>query len=305
MLNPNQIRQILDIIKLNNLVYFVGTVGHDTLNQWDREFLEQNGVDLSKFEGEFTPFEQMFYFGRLSQVLSDSQAKELNYNDLLQYVKKGQYEPLNSREQRQLKISKEKTYNHIKSLNNRQEVEIAGIISDEAAKQIVKEEIEKGVLGRDSISNISNEIGKRTGQWNKDLQRIVDTEYNNIFQEGRAQEIMDEEGANALVFKEVYPLACRHCVSAYLTNGIGSKPKVFKLQELIDNGTNVGKKVSDWKPVISSMHPHCRCNLKHLPPNQEWDEENKRFKIKKYDAEKDSPTQARIKIQVNNKTFFV
>ena len=31
------------------------------------------------------------------------------------------------------------------------------------------------------------------------------------------------------------------------------------------NGNNIGRKQKDWKMVISSTHPHCRCALVQLP----------------------------------------
>jgi hypothetical protein len=76
---------------------------------------------------------------------------------------------------------------------------------------------------------------------------------------------------------------CRHCIKAYLTNGIGSQPKIFKLSTLEANGTNVGKKVNDWLPVVGGMHPYCRCNLHKLLSGQEWDEEKKEFRFPEND----------------------
>ena len=54
----------------------------------------------------------------------------------------------------------------------------------------------------------------------------------------------------------MYAGACKECISAYLTAGFGSKPKVFKLSDLLSNGTNVGRKQKDLKPILGPHHPY-------------------------------------------------
>lgn len=39
-------------------------------------------------------------------------------------------------------------------------------------------------------------------------------------------------------------------------------PRIYRLSELISNGTNLGKPKSEWKAVIGPTHPNCRCTLK-------------------------------------------
>lgn len=60
---------------------------------------------------------------------------------------------------------------------------------------------------------------------------------------------------------------CGWCSSFY-QNKDGS-PKVYTLEELLANGSNDGKPKSQWKPVIGSTHPRCRCQLHYLTPGQE------------------------------------
>ena len=84
-------------------------------------------------------------------------------------------------------------------------------------------------------------------------------------------------------FKDVYNGACKHCIKAYLTGGIDSEPKIFKLSELRANGTNIGKKPEAWLPVIGGMHPHCRCTLNKYNPLYSWDSKTRSFtKPKEY-----------------------
>lgn len=50
---------------------------------------------------------------------------------------------------------------------------------------------------------------------------------------------------------------CKHCIQLYTTEGIGSKPREFKLSSLIANGNNIGVKVKDWKATLGPVHPFC------------------------------------------------
>ena len=106
----------------------------------------------------------------------------------------------------------------------------------------IKKEMIEGVLKKKSVQNIVSNIGHSLEDWNRDWGRIVETEMQNIYQTGVAQQIMKEQGADALVYKEVFSGACQHCIKFYTTAGIGSKPRIFKLIDLINNGDNIGKK---------------------------------------------------------------
>lgn len=60
---------------------------------------------------------------------------------------------------------------------------------------------------------------------------------------------------------------CGWCVKFY-QNKDGS-PKIYRLTDLLANGSNDGLPKSAWKPVVGSTHPRCRCELHYLRANQE------------------------------------
>ena len=55
---------------------------------------------------------------------------------------------------------------------------------------------------------------------------------------------------------------CAWC-SKFYTNKDGT-PKVYRLTDLLANGSNDGLPKSAWKPVIGSTHPRCRCQLHYV-----------------------------------------
>lgn len=60
---------------------------------------------------------------------------------------------------------------------------------------------------------------------------------------------------------------CAWC-SKFYTNKDGS-PKIYKLSELLANGSNDGLPKSAWKAVVGSTHPRCRCQLHYGFPKTE------------------------------------
>jgi len=305
-----QIDNILNIIDKNTIIYGAVNVGVDQLSPYDKFILESYGIDIEKLQEDFPLFQQPFYFGRLTQILGDKNAKKLTYDDFLSYLTKGQYIPLNNIEKVMLESAKQRSYSHIKGLGEKQKDSVRNILNNEDQRKrskyekTIREEVERGIKDRDSLSNIANNISKRTGDWQRDMGRIIDTEMNTIMQEGRAAQVKREEGTEAKVYKTVYPLACRHCIRLYLTQGIGSKPKVFTLKELEANGTNINVKVADWKPTIGSTHPWCRCNLYRVFPGQVWDEEKEMFVYPEKTERKVEITK-KDKITVGDKVFYV
>lgn len=117
---------------------------------------------------------------------------------------------------------------------------------------------------------LAGELRKVTGDTKQDWDMVIRTELVNSQQEGMARSILDgtspysNDREETMVFKRPNPDACKQCKKHYLERD-GKTPKLFKLSELMANGTNYGKKVQDWKPTLSVMHPHCQCSLLVMP----------------------------------------
>ena len=142
-------------------------------------------------------------------------------------------------------------------------------------EQTVQRKLIEGIESRKTISQIGTMMGQATEQYARDWYRISATETNNAFSEGQVQQIIERnEGKphdEIMVYKRPSPGACDECVKAYLKPD--GTPRVFSLSEITENGTNVGKKRSGRKPVVTSHHPWCRCQLYELPPGSGFDKE--------------------------------
>lgn len=309
ILSRTQINEILNIIDYHHLFVISTNFGTSILSDQDINILLKHGINLFDFP-KISNFDKMYMFGILSKVLGDENSSKLTYKDLFEYISRGQYFPLTKREKDELEIAKNQSYVHLKGLRQKRKGDVETMIyemektSREKYEQAIKSGIEEGVAKRKAVSAIISDIGHSMNEWKHDWGRIVETEMNNVFQLGLANQISEKRGKDALVYKQVYPTACRHCIRLYLTDGLGSKPRLFKLSELEKNGTNIGLKVADWKPVIGSVHPYCRCHLYDLLPGYEWNEENKRFELPK-EWERKVERKSKVKISVGDKTFEV
>jgi hypothetical protein len=305
-----QIQEITGIIDFHSSYLIFQVLGKDSLSEFDKYTLEQSGIDVGKLVEKFPPYWQGYMFGRLTGQLNNYQSGQIDYSDFLKYIKTGQYFPLTRREKEEYEIAKQKSYGHIKGLGDRIKNNVNDIITEESIKRrqeyekVIKDEIQRGVVERKSIQSVISEIGHKTGEWNRDWGRIVDTEMQSIFNKGRSEQIRKDKGDDALVYKETYPGACRWCIKLHLTNGIGSQPRLFTIPQLESNGDNIGKKVNDWKPTVYVVHPFCRCHLTYLPKGYVWDEEKKSFDVPKEYKQKIERV-SKVEMKVGDKTFYI
>lgn len=305
-LTLKQLQELLSIVEMNHLLYIGQVVGVDSLLPDDVKLLGRFGVSIESLHNEWPELVQSFYWGRLTSALGNYAGK-VTYNDFSEYLRRGQYIPLNQTEEYALRYVKQNSYNHIKGLGDRVKVAVNSIITENdpllraSYEEVIRNAAERTIIERDSLQNMVSEIGHKTGDWQRDLGRIADTEMQNAYQYGRAEQIKREYGTSTKVYKQVFPGACHHCIRLYTTHGIGSQPVVFTLQELQANGTNVGLKTKDWKPVIGAVHPWCRCELKFLPEGYVWDEGKGMFgPLEGQKREKKG-----VKIYVGDKVFEV
>ena len=311
LLSNNQISELLSYIRFNYTMYIGKHVGADVLTNDDISVLNKFGIDIDDFP-EYTTSDMAFEFGRLSQALSREEVASMPYQDIKKFIQGGGYFPMTDVEKSAFEYSKSQSYNSIKRLGEKAGSDLHRIVgnSEQAIRskyeEIIRSETQKTIVLRRSMKDMALAIQHQTGDWTRDMDRVVETEMHNTFDNGRASYLQGKYGGDVLVYKDVYDNACKHCIRLYTTNGIGSKPRVFKLSTLISNGTNVGRKADDWKPVIGATHPYCRCTLNKVPDEYNWDSDSRSFtKPDKKFNRKSNVLRGNIKIKVGDKEFLV
>lgn len=275
------IQNLFGIIEYRIARVIADVLGKEFLSPDDERVLKENGFDWTKELKRIPTYWQSFLFGRLSSILTPQQLLKLDYTDLNKYIERKQYKQPNKREMAEYRAAAVNTYSYIKGMGNKVKDTLSGAISQEELKtsikereeevrQGIKEEIERGVLEKRSVQNIVSNLGHRLDEWNRDWGRIVETEMQNIYLLGKAQTIMEDYGPNARVYKHTFEGACKFCIKFYTTQGIGSQPRIFKLNELIENGSNIGRKQVDWEPTLGPVHPFCYDDETEVLTNEGW-----------------------------------
>lgn len=307
LLTANQLHDLLHIIDKNQLVVQFQELGPDYLSDEEKKILKQSGVDIENaYKPEGDTIFTSFHYGLLSEALGAAAAKKMDYNTLKEYIKHGDYIPLTIKEQAAIATVKAQKLNDLKSLRGRIFHDVNQILTDKSLsrqREFLKEQLVQGILDKKTISEISNGIAEKTGDWSRDFDRIVAYNSTLAFENGKSAMIQRNagDGVDPIVYKLVFEGACDHCIRLYLTKGIGSEPRLFKLSELKANGTNIGRKVKDWRATVAPVHPYCRCVLMYKPYGYEWDK-----KKKSYDApEKYVPKRPLIRVWISGQERFV
>lgn len=312
-LNDKQIQELLDIVERQHSLFITTNIGTSYLTQQERQLLESSGIDLSKYSDSRGAVDEAFAFGILSQSLSQADLKNMDYNEFRKFVFSKGYIPLTPKEENAINYLKYRTTTDVRGLKDKIKQEVSTEIVSQDMKlmrnfdDIVKDSAIETIKRRGSVKEMVSILGERSGRWDKDLGRIAEYTLHAAYEEGRAMEIERAfDNKDILVYKDVYPGACKHCIRLYLTGGMGSKPRIFKLSDLKANGDNIGKKVDDWKPTLPGVHPHCRCTLEYVG-NREWSDEEKKFvKKERYVAKHESVRNRRgVKIKIGDKEYEV
>ncbi len=317
MFSPTQISELLEILNKQNLIFISSKLGTTYLTPDELSKLQSYGINPHHLYEESNDIAKMsFHFGLISDALGKLEAKNITLEDLKNYFIKGDYIPLTKVERNTIDSIKKQYLGDIRANNGRIFQDINNIIAKgeknnrEAYEKVIRDEVEKGTLMKKTSGEIARDLARKTGDWNRNFRKIVSYISHQAWDEGRAASISDKYGEDALVAKNVYSGACKYCISAYLTGGIGSQPKIFKLSTLKANGSNIGRKSADYKPVIGNHHPECRCTLFSVDNRFDWNEKKQDFSIPKKGVEikeemKKRPDRKPIRVSISGREYIV
>lgn len=303
-----QINDIIAILQRHQLTFIAEQLGLNYLSDTDRAILTAAGIDLSKYTNAKGIVEQAYMFGLLSQAIGSERAKGMTYKQFQGFLKSGQFVPLTDEEEFVLEQVKNQSYNDISGLGSRiiqgtkNTIVRANLRAQNQIRNIIRNKAINAVQYRQSAAKMASEIGHATGDWERDFLRISYYVLQNAYNYGRARAIFREYGEDAEVYFDVLKGACKHCVALYLEDpdDPDSRPKVFKLSEILENGNNIGRKVADWLPTVSPIHPYCRCILNYKDPNMDWDDDTHSFtKPKAYKPKNKRLQGVKLNIKVN------
>lgn len=272
LLTPEQLQEIRKIIEDHHDAFVVNTIGSDTVPPEVLERLQELGLVDTKVES----IRDSYIYGQLVAMLQSNKIANMGYNEFKQHLRKNPV-PLSEAETHALHMAQQNAGQYCKGLGNRVNVATGDILieADRALRArtegIIRDATALNIARRETVQKLKSDLGWATKDWARDWKRIAVTEKNNAMQLGVADYYRDEYGGDVLVARRPMPSACQHCKRLYL--GPDGQPRIFKLSDLEANGTNVGRKASDWLPVAGSTHPWCQCQTIRVPDGWGFDEE--------------------------------
>ena len=285
-----QIQDMLSILTRYQLTFILNQLGPTYLTAAEKALLLAAGIDVNKYVNKKGVIEHAFYFGILADAIGDDRAKKMDYPQFQKFLASKNYIPLTAEEEYALQQVKNRAYTDITNLGARMRSALSNSVlrSNQQQSLIVQKMIRsktiKAIELRSGARALAADLANTSQDWEVDWLRIAYYLTHEAYNAGRAQDILKNHGANAEVYFDVYEGACKRCKELYLEDpdDPDSKPIVFKLNDIIANGNNIGRKSADWKPTISPTHPYCRCTINYKDPDLEWDADLRAFvKVKK------------------------
>lgn len=109
--------------------------------------------------------------------------------------------------------------------------------------------------------NIQQQLKGKIDSYEARWRTIVNTELNRASNWGSMDAILNnnpQKSPKDIFVYKIGPLdgaTCDYCKQFWFHNG---SPKVYRLSELMANGSNIGRKQKDWLPTVDSTHPNER-----------------------------------------------
>lgn len=256
-----QVEKLVEEVNDNSMAFNVNFLGWEPPKE-ALVRLKRKGLIL---KDKFSFPANAYAFRRVSDVLIAA-AKDPDKIPFKQMLEMARHVPFTRFERDQMAFVEREAVRHISGLGEGIASTVQG--AAEEAHQImryrgfIRETAREGLLNRWSWKDLSGELGRRTGDWARDWDRIARSELQNATNDADASKIArDNKGDDPLVYKLPRRNACRYCIELYLRDGDFSKPRIFRLSTLIANGSNVGRKVAQWRPTKNIAHPNCNCTL--------------------------------------------
>lgn len=264
----------MELLDDAHLVFIAEVLGREYLTDAEVRRLRQQGL-LQDVAEDLV--EEAYRFGVLSGRLPGKAPEDIKLGEFIRFMG-GTLPALTFEEKQAIDHAKRNIAVYVRGLGNTLAKKGHQVLVDADAKLRrrrmlqIRQLVSEGMDQRKTIKEVAQSLKDLTKDQSRDWLRIAATEVNNAFQEGRLAAIVKAAGGkDPIVFKRVAPDCCAYCRLLYVEKD-GITPRLFRLSELVANGSNVGRKAgkptlkgTGWKPCVESTHPWCRCVLMHLP----------------------------------------
>jgi hypothetical protein len=260
LLTPEQLQEIRKIIEKHHSAFIVNTIGEEAVpDEVLAELKEKGLVDVQTYS-----IRESYLYGQLLGQLQNNAAASMSYAQFKDHIRKNPI-PLSNIEQHAISMAEQSAGQYCKGLGNRIDTQTGAVLieADQKLRAQYEEEIRtataENIAKRETVSQLKSDLGWASRDWARDFKRIALTEKQTAMQQGVADSLRKQYGADVEVFKRPMPDSCKYCKKVHI--GPDGQPRIYKLSTLEGNGTNVGKKADEWLAVVGTVHPNCQCQM--------------------------------------------
>lgn len=260
LLSPMQQKKLMKAIRLHHASLLVELLGDNAVSKSTLAALKAAGLYRTP---KMDIINKAFKYGHasaLNQAVLDMRPAEFDH-----YLTTHKID-LSDQEREAVSLLRQSFKEYVKSLSTTymNRLNMAVMKADKNLQRTMAQRQQRDMFAeierRKALASIAKDLAATTPIMLGNASRVVETETNNAFQDGRAREILKAATAlgqtDPLVYKKPYMDACDECKKAYLEDD-GKTPRLFRMSELVGNGSNIGKSHADRQPVLESFHPHC------------------------------------------------
>lgn len=283
MFNINKIWQMINIIRKNHVVFIAKQLGVDYLSDEDKDLLNKFNINIDVFKDKIPEIERAYYFGIMAGILGGQKSFKVTKDEFESWFKDELNKPQSVTRQNGIKFLKDRIYTDLSGIGNKvtnsvnQRILTANLQTKNQHRKIIAEKTIEAYEKNKTKQWLASELRAITEDWGRDWSRIADYVMQEAYGFGRAQQILEDYGADAKVYKQTFPGVCKHCEKNY--GSPGEEPVIYDLQDLITNGNNIGRK--EQLPVVGPAHPWARSILHVVQPNSVWNNNAKKFEIQR------------------------
>lgn len=307
MLTPSQVEEIKKIIDKKINGFIAQNISKDALTPDEIKILKNSGIDVNRINPKDFLVHQSFALGIASGAVPKSVLNSTTYEDFKKYISSGKFIQPNSYEKALISSLERQSLSDIRGIGERYKKTVEGAVIDSERKyyeDTIRRNILEGKAKKEGLRVISNNIAKELDAFGRSFDKAVQFISHQAFTEGRTAFIERNYGEDAECYFEVYAGACSTCVNSYLTAGIGSEPKIFKVRELPPPNANFGVKQKDQVTTDSPRHVHCRCHKMPKPEGYEWDNDSQSFAAPK-EYKRKVERKSKVKITFGDKEYEI
>ncbi len=270
-LGPRQIEALRRIILDRHQAFVANFINPAVISPETLERLARLGLIDPKAE----TVKDAYFLGVLASH-APNDAENLTYPQLLARVR-ARPVPLSPEEQHAVTMAEVTAGQYITGLATRISADTGQTVANlspgavASYRQAVRDSVADAIRHRKTVSQLKSDLGHATGDWARNLERVAITEISNAVSLGTAfAAVQRAKGKRVRACKNSARNCCKYCAKLYIEPTTGN-PRIYYLDELEANGSNVGRKASEYRACIGPTHPACRCILQIVPDGFEFD----------------------------------